>query len=258
MRQIRLPGTDLSVSRLSFGTSRLHRMFTWRQRVDLIRLAIDLGFTHFDTAPLYGFGIAEHCLGLALRHEPHVTIASKVGLYPPFRTGNTFRVWSWKVWNRATGGAAWSPAFNGLLRIAQESLDRTLRDLRRECVDILLLHDPEPGRLEVEAWVEWLQRQKEVGKIRYWGVTGEACRVIGFLDTPLACLLQVRDPGRLEESWRSKVQPHFVYGVLSSRGGRPVEDVLSAALRGNPNSCIIVSSCNARHIRQLVRIAESS
>ena len=84
MRRVTLQGTDINVSRLSFGTASLHHLPTSRRRQDLLAAAFDHGFTHFDAAPYYGFGIAERELGQFLKaRRGRVTITTKVGLYPP-------------------------------------------------------------------------------------------------------------------------------------------------------------------------------
>src|SRR6266513_547691 len=84
MRHVSLPGTEINVSRLSFGTASLHHLRTSRRRQDLLAAAFDHGFTHFDTAPYYGFGIAEEELGrFLIGRRTEVTITTKVGLYPP-------------------------------------------------------------------------------------------------------------------------------------------------------------------------------
>src|SRR5262245_50530975 len=63
MKRVQLPGTEIVMSRLSFGTSRLHHVPSGKHRQSLLAAAFDAGFTHFDTAPLYGFGLAESDLG---------------------------------------------------------------------------------------------------------------------------------------------------------------------------------------------------
>jgi aryl-alcohol dehydrogenase-like predicted oxidoreductase len=51
------------------------------QAAQLLRRAIDLGVTHFDTAALYGFGSNETLLGEALApYRQHIQLASKCGM----------------------------------------------------------------------------------------------------------------------------------------------------------------------------------
>ena len=82
MDQIILPGTGLQVSRLGFGTASLHHTLRSADRQKLLKSALEAGFTHFDTARMYGEGMAERELGKLLSAEmrQQVTIATKFGI----------------------------------------------------------------------------------------------------------------------------------------------------------------------------------
>lgn len=83
MQQILLPGTNLKIPRLGFGTASLHHLFRSKDRQTLLGAALGAGYTHFDTARMYGEGIAERELGrFLLGRRQHVTIASKFGIQP--------------------------------------------------------------------------------------------------------------------------------------------------------------------------------
>ena len=60
---------------------------------------------HFDTAPIYGFGLSERDLAPLLTAEPNLTVATKVGLYPP---GGTQQNWA-AVFARKALGKLYSP-----------------------------------------------------------------------------------------------------------------------------------------------------
>ena len=81
MQRIKLKNTDLEVSKIGFGTGSLHHLFFSLSRREILSAALDGGITHFDTARLYGNGIAEKELSSLLgkngRHN--ITIATKVG-----------------------------------------------------------------------------------------------------------------------------------------------------------------------------------
>lgn len=143
MKRVILPGTDLSISRLSFGTASLHYLLTTAKRQSLLAAAIDYDFRHFDTAPSYGFGISEWELGKFLRTCPtKVTVASKVGLYPPTgRTQSTISVWLRKGLGKLLPVLS-AELMDWSLARAEKSLTQTLRTLGRDCLDILFLHEP--------------------------------------------------------------------------------------------------------------------
>src|SRR5258708_3808860 len=101
MRQVVLPGTSIRVSRLSLGTGSLHHLRTSRARQALLTAAYDNGFTHFDSAPSYGFGTAEQELGRFISGgSRRITIATKIGLYPPRGSRPSLA----SVWGRKMAG----------------------------------------------------------------------------------------------------------------------------------------------------------
>ena len=81
---VRLGRTDVMVTRLGLGTAPLAGLYQAVEESDAIA-AIErswqLGIRFFDTAPLYGFGLAEQRVGLVLREKPRAefTLATKVG-----------------------------------------------------------------------------------------------------------------------------------------------------------------------------------
>src|SRR5262245_14677166 len=99
---VRLARSGILTSRLAFGTSRLHYV-RQRDRQRLLGAAADLGFAHFDTAPVYGDGLAEVELGRFLRSQrDRFILATKYGIpadpimerwgsmVPPLRIGRAF------------------------------------------------------------------------------------------------------------------------------------------------------------------------
>jgi D-threo-aldose 1-dehydrogenase len=96
------------------------------------------GIRYFDTAPHYGFGLAERRLGEALAEfdpEGRAIVSTKVGrLLIPTTRGERER-------HGFVGADPFEPVFDycgdAVLRSHEESLDR----LRRDRVDILLAHD---------------------------------------------------------------------------------------------------------------------
>jgi aryl-alcohol dehydrogenase-like predicted oxidoreductase len=76
--------TGLQVTRLGLGTAPLGGLYEPVAEQDAVRTverAYELGLRFFDTAPLYGTGLAERRLGQALRQYPRdsFVLATKVG-----------------------------------------------------------------------------------------------------------------------------------------------------------------------------------
>lgn len=148
METRRLTGTDLWVSELGLGTSEwgLEEPQDLRAACRLIDEACDGGISLFDTAFVYGEGRAEVLLqaALAAKGDPTVTIITKIG--PP-RRGEP-------------------------LSVLEDRLQACRARLKRDCLDVVLLHDPhawQVRRPDIEAaFASFVDR----GLARYVGVSG--------------------------------------------------------------------------------------
>ena len=256
MRVLNLKNTDLCVSRLSFGTATLHHCVTSGERQTLLRYAFDAGFTHFDTSPYYGYGLAEAELGrLPQEIRNRMTVSSKVGLYPPLETTN----WPILIGLKAVGRIRplWGgPLWNGSLKQADRSLEASLRRLNRDLLDLLFLHEPVWSETLSDAWFPWLESKRSEGKIRFWGIAGPCEKLVDFLDseTPLAQIIQCRDsrPGCEADPCLLRGQsPHLVYGVLRGNPPGDAPEILRWALRRHPHASILVSSRKTEHVGAL-------
>src|SRR5262245_49714354 len=139
----RLPGTEVHLSRFAFGTASLHHLSSSRSRRMLLEAAVAHGFAHFDTAPIYGFGLAERELAPLLAAEPSLTVATKVGLYSP---GGSEQTWAAVLARKALGRLY--PSFSRVhvdlsVKRAEASLHGSLKRLGRERLDILFIHEPD-------------------------------------------------------------------------------------------------------------------
>jgi aryl-alcohol dehydrogenase-like predicted oxidoreductase len=169
-----LPGTDIRVSEVSFGAGTAAGLFVNGTRADQLeatRKALELGINHFDTAPIYGFGCSEVNLGAVLQElRADVVVTSKINI--PYQYLATDSIGS---------------------RIKQ-SIRESLTRLRRDHIDILLVHNAthfarSPAARSVlgdilpdlslndllgpgGVW-ETVQQLKAEGLVRYFGVSGQ-------------------------------------------------------------------------------------
>ncbi len=176
-----LPLIGKSTSRVGFGTGGLLRIGSSRRRQDTLAAALANGVTHFDTAPLYGFGESERALGQFLRGRRHkITLTTKFGLQAsplaarlavsPAAGARCLEVIS----SPAQSGG---PQFGRPLQTTEllagrsrASLEKSLRALRTDHVDFYLAHQVSAVALPNEELLGWLEDVQRAGKILAFGV----------------------------------------------------------------------------------------
>ncbi|XVV38367.1 aldo/keto reductase [Streptomyces sp. CA-100214] len=116
------------------------------ESIAAIRRAHELGVTHFDTAELYGWGQGEELLGRALAPiRDDVTIATKFG------------------WTRDLGA-------DSRPQHIHEVVDRSLRSLNTDTIDLLYQHRPDPA-VPIEDVVGAMKECVDSGKVKYLGLS---------------------------------------------------------------------------------------
>ncbi len=193
MRTTRLGDTGIETSVLGFGCANLFREPHSTRRQRLLETALDAGIRHFDASPMYGLGLVERELGRFARgRRNRIVIATKFGITPapPARVlarvqGPVRRLFdavpALREQTRPSAADPRSGAAGALLyrasgydaRAARASLERSLRELRLDYVDILFLHDPMPGDVRSDDVRGYLESARAAGRIRAWGVAGE-------------------------------------------------------------------------------------
>jgi len=131
------------VTNLALGTAPLGNLFQpvpGDEALAVLRGAFDAGLAHVDTAPHYGVGLAEECIGQALAavSRSEVTVATKVGrrLFPVDPARATSAEGFVQTPSRER---RWDLSRDGVRRSLDESLERMGIDR----VDVLYLHDPD-------------------------------------------------------------------------------------------------------------------
>jgi len=283
MRQIELPGSELRLSRLGFGTAGLMARLGRRESVRLLEIAHDSGITHFDTARAYGYGEAEAALGDFLgRRRDAVTVTTKLGMLPPRRSR---ALQGAKALGRV--GARVLPALRPLLRrggqsmassgafeplAARASLETSLRELRVETVDLLLLHECRPDDLETEGLLDFLRQVVAEGKARAFGIgTDRASTAAIVASRPeFARIVQVRqtvaDPALELPPGVGLITHSAVVPLVDAVSERARADgwsretvgrlLLAGALRANPAGAVLFSSTDEGRIRANAALAD--
>jgi D-threo-aldose 1-dehydrogenase len=262
VRQVTLPGTDMSVSRFSFGTASLFNVGSAKRRADLLAAAYDQGFTHFDTAPYYGFGTAESDLRPLLTAHPDITIATKVGIYSPGGEAQpTAAVFLRKAAGRIIPALS-RPTIDWSIARARNALTASLRRLGRERVDLYLLHEPEPELLDSDEWLHWLE--SEYDRVARFGIAVDSKRLGRFIaaGNPLASVIQTVDSimDREADILEHHRPLQITYGYVSAaqrHGPVDVPAILASALRRNKSGSVIVSTRKLKRLRQYVEISDA-
>ena len=256
-----LPGTGIEVSHLGFGTGSLHHILSARRRLDLLSAAAASGIMHFDTAPYYGYGLAETDLGRFLRvRRSGLTVATKVGLYPfgPY-SGHVATVWSRKLAGKLISRIA-LPQVDFRVTRARESVTSSLRRLGTGHVDFLFLHEPDPALVVTDEMLAWLETERREGRIRAWGIAGLRENVATWAVGPhrLAEVVQTQDSLHRRQAdflISAGREMQFTYGYLSDRGdgGERMSptDIVREALKRNSTGCVLVSSRSESRLEQL-------
>lgn len=164
-----LGATGLTIPAMGFGVSGPLGAPVTSERLTkkLVDLCLEGGAGLFDTAPFYGE--AERRLGAALEgvSRDRYTLISKVGT------------------RRGPGG--WIKDFSAAS--IELSLDASLRSLRTDHIDILLLHGPPIGGPQADA-IAALEAAKKAGKIRAIGVCGRGHEIETALAHPAIEVVQ--------------------------------------------------------------------
>jgi aryl-alcohol dehydrogenase-like predicted oxidoreductase len=147
--------TDMKISAISFGAWAIGG--TWgpvddEESMRALHAAIDAGTNFVDTADVYGDGRSERLVARLRRERRGETIyvATKAGRRLPKQTPEGYSRENLAGW-----------------------VERSLKNLGTDAVDLLQLHCPHPGvydRPEVFGFLDDLSKE---GKIRYYGVSVE-------------------------------------------------------------------------------------
>jgi predicted oxidoreductase len=198
MKCYRIPHTDLEVSRIAFGCDLLVRDGASSTALSaddiaraarLVNVAYDNGINLFDTAEGYGLGTSEAALGRVFAESPglrnKVTIQTKcAGL-------------------GGRGGMSHSVITN--------AVEGSLKRLRADYVDILLLHIQDP-LMEPEEVARAFDDLKRSGKVRHFGVSNHTMTRIELLKK---CL---RQPLVIHQIQLSLAHPAFLDELTPAKG----------------------------------------
>lgn len=153
MQKVKIQKTDLEVSALCMGGCPLGG-YGWgdvsrQELINAVKTAVTNGINFFDTADTYGLGESERTLCEALGADKNnVVITTKFGV---------------RVENGKT-------TYDNSREYIFSAVEGSLKRLGRDCIDLYQVHYRD-GKTPLSDVAESLERLKEQGKIRYYGLS---------------------------------------------------------------------------------------
>ncbi len=161
MKTMKLGSQGLEVSREGLGAMGMSAFYGQRDDAEssaTLNRALDLGVTLIDTAEIYGPFLNEQLIAQAIGHRrDEYSLATKFGS----EVGD----------DGERGPVNGSPAY------ARKALERSLRNLQTETVDLYYLHRVDPGT-PIEETVGAMAEFVKEGKVRYLGLSEAAPETI--------------------------------------------------------------------------------
>lgn len=193
MRYARLGRTNLMASRIVHGS--LH---TNRERIPLLARLYEGGVNLFDTSHVYGGGRSEEAFGEYFSGDgrrKNVFICTKMDIRPQLQ------------------------AKRDVYKVAMERAEGSLRRLRTDCVDIMMLHGCTTlvDYVKDEEWLRTAEDLKKQGKVRFIGFSEHA--------KPAETLKLAAESGRYDVAM---VAFSLIKGAWGSLGRTDVQTMLPA------------------------------
>lgn len=244
-----LGSTGLKVSPLGLGTVKIGRDqqvkyptgFTIpddRAVRDLLALAWDLGINTLDTAPAYG--TSEERLGQLLPHRNDWVIVGKVGEI--FEHGRS--------------------AFDFSAAHTRRSVERSLKRLGRDCIDVVLVHShgDDMAIIENEEVCDTLQELKRAGLIRAVGMSTKTVAGGLWCVEHMDAVMATYNPAYTDELPVLERAAQLNKGVFikkglqsghadTAAGGGGVEAALRFVFAQPAVHSVIVGTINPQHLR---------
>ncbi len=202
----------MNASVLGFGCANLMGRINRRQSLRAMARAFEQGVNYFDTARSYGWGKSESVVGQFTRgRRAQVILTTKLGILPPPRNlllefarpiarsalslASRYRLGGVKTFVgsqvvRHASSKVVAGQFD--VRMAALSLDCSLKALRTDYIDILLLHSCTFDTVSGGDIFDFLDRSLAAGKIRHYGLATDlenSERICGQFSRPMVVQL---------------------------------------------------------------------
>lgn len=201
MRYRTFGATDLVASEVGFGVwtvgTTMWGITDEAVGIRLLRRALDLGVTFYDTADVYGDGLGETILAKAFEgNRDRVVYSTKFGYdfysHPGVQPGQRERPQDW------------TPAY------LRQACEASLRRLATDWIDLYQLHNPRIDTLRRDDLFAELDRLKAEGKVRHYGATLGPAIDLRQADEGRCCVTERR------------MTTQIIYNLLEQQIGAPL------------------------------------
>ena len=200
MEHRQLGGTDLRPSLIGFGCVHIANPAVDRREITAtLHRAIEEGVNFFDTSDSYGRGKSERLLGEIVHgRRDRLILCTKAGILRG--PADWARVRAGKMMRRLLGGSSSPGAVEGRRKnfepgYIRRAVERSLRRLGTDYIDLLQLHDPPLEPVRNGALHDTLRSLRKDGLIRYYGVaasrTADRELVDAYLRVPGVAAIQL-------------------------------------------------------------------
>ncbi len=201
--------TGIEISRLGIGLSETGFNLSeaeQQQASDVLNTALDQGINFLDTAACYD--LSEEQIGNAVSHRrSEFVLATKAGHFLPRGEGE-----DWTA------------------DVIHNSIDRSLRRMKTDHVDLLQLHSCTVEVLERGEVIEALQKVREAGKTRFIGYSGDNENAEWAVESGIFDTLQTSF--NLVDQ---KARPNLLPGAESKGMGIIIKRPIGNAVWGSPH-----------------------
>lgn len=163
MKYRKFANTDIELSSVGLGCMGMSTSYGERndeESLKTLKRSIELGINFWDTADIYGAGDNEELISKVLvENRDKIFIATKVG----FRAGNDVDEGKEPKDVKAT-------YLDGSPKHIREGVEKSLKRLKIDCIDLLYLHRVDP-QIPVEESVKEMAKLVEEGKVKYLGLS---------------------------------------------------------------------------------------
>lgn len=161
MKKRKLGNSGLEVSAIGFGCMGMSQSYPpfpeKGEAISLLRSAVELGVTFFDTAEVYGPYTNEELVGEALEpYRDKVVIATKFGYH---------------IQNGKSAGLDSRP------ETIRKAVEGSLKRLRTDHIDLLYQHRVDPN-VPIEEVAETVGQLMKEGKVLYWGLSEAGAQTV--------------------------------------------------------------------------------